>query len=101
MVDKNSEKENPERGPTKFSEALTPERIEGIRQLVRSFVGAVIGLAITALFSMVVLASVAIAFLGDRTQAPQNLHTALTLAGSALGAVLGYYLGRGARAKKR
>lgn len=101
MIKKNSEKEDQKQSPAKFSEPLTRERIENIRQLIRSLVGAVIGLAITALFSLVVIASVALAFFGDRTQALQILHTALTLAGSALGAVLGYYLGRGAQAKKR
>jgi hypothetical protein len=83
----------------RFSEWLTPKRVEMLEHLIQSVVGAIVGLMLTTLFSGAIVAVIVMSFWGDRSQSLQLLHTALTLAGSALGAVLGYFLGRRAKGK--
>jgi TRAP-type C4-dicarboxylate transport system permease small subunit len=86
--------------PSRFLEGLTPEHAEVMSRFIRALVGGIIGLALTGLFAGVIIAVIAVALFGDQSQTIQLLNTALTLAGSTLGAVLGYFLGRG-EAKSR
>lgn len=85
------------RGGSRLFKGLTPKRVEAIGHLLRSVVGGLIGLALTILFCTVIVSVMLTAASGDQTQGPQLISTALTITGSAFGAVLGYFLGRGAR----
>ncbi len=78
---------------------LTPKRAEMFGVLIRTFIGGVIGLALTTLFFLVIVAVVATGITRESQEGIQLLNTALTVVGSALGAVLGYFLGRGSKSQ--
>jgi chromate transport protein ChrA len=70
------------------------ERAEYLSRLVRTLTGALIGTVLTTLFSIVIFAFLVKAFITSEQMSIQLLNSAVTLVGTALGAVLGYYLGR-------
>ena len=70
------------------------ERAEFIAQVVKTVIGALIGTALTSLFSIVIFAFVIKAFITSEEMSFHLLNSAITLVGTALGAVLGYFLGR-------
>jgi|KBSSwiStaDraftv2_1062776.scaffolds.fasta_scaffold377913_2 hypothetical protein len=69
-------------------------RAEFLTRVVKTLTGALIGTALTSLFSLVIFAFVVKAFIASEEMSFQLLNSAITLVGTALGAVLGYYLGR-------
>ena len=73
-----------------------PEFIAGV---VKTLIGALIGTALTSLFSIVIFAFVIKAFITSDEMSFQLLNSAITLVGTALGAVLGYFLGRNSNDK--
>jgi hypothetical protein len=73
---------------------LSAAQAEVMIKLIKSMAGAIIGLTITGLFSLVVTTMVLFAFQSEASQAAQLFNSASTLIGSALGAALGYFLGR-------
>jgi hypothetical protein len=70
------------------------KRADYISQVVRTVIGALIGTALTSLFGIVIFAFVIKAFITSDELSFQLLNSAITLVGTALGAVLGYFLGR-------
>ena len=70
------------------------KRVEDLTGLVRTLTGALIGTVLTSLFSIVICAFVIKAFITSEQMSLQLLNSAVTLVGTALGAVLGYFLGR-------
>jgi membrane protein YqaA with SNARE-associated domain len=62
--------------------------------MIRAVVGGLIGFALTILFGVVVIAFVVKAFMVEATMANQLLNSAITVVGTTLGAVLGYFLGK-------
>jgi uncharacterized membrane protein AbrB (regulator of aidB expression) len=94
-----SMEQNREEGSSNVFEKFTPEFSEVLNQLIRSAVGGIIGIALTILFGTVVVAVIIVSVFIDRSNAPHLLSNALTLVGSALGAVLGYFLGRTSKGK--
>ncbi len=75
-------------------ERVTPEWAEVLSALIRALAGAIIGLIIVGLFAAVIVMIVVAALFGDQSRSTQLLITAITLAGSALGAVLKFFLNR-------
>ncbi len=75
---------------------LTPQQAETISSVIRSAVGGLIGVALTGIYSLVIVALVIAAILKPE-QAAQFLGTAVTLAGPAIGAVLAHFLTRNPR----
>lgn len=73
---------------------LQSERVEDLARLVRTLTGALIGTVLTSLFSIVIFAFVVKAFITSEQISLQLLNSAVTLVGTTLGAVLGYFLGR-------
>ncbi len=65
-----------------------------ISRLIPVIAGAVIGLLISGLFAVVIMSVVFVALKAESNNSIQLLNTAMTLVGSALGAVLGYFFGR-------
>lgn len=65
-----------------------------LAQVVKTLIGALIGTLLTSLFGIVIFAFVIKAFTTSDEMSFQLLNTAITLLGTALGAVLGYFLGR-------
>jgi hypothetical protein len=76
---------------------LTKQRAEMLSSIIRTVVGGAIGFTLTILFTIVILAVVGTAISSEQSQRIQLLNTSLTVMGSALGAVLGYFLSRGAK----
>jgi len=70
-----------------------------LARVVRTLIGALIGTALTSLFSIVIFAFVIKAFITSDEMSFQLLNSAITLVGTALGAVLGYFLGRNSNDK--
>ena len=90
-------KKNRKQGPKKNSSSqrtLERERAGLIGKMIKSITGGLIGVTLTGLFSVVVLAFVIKAFLASEAMAHQLLNSAITIAGTTLGAVLGYFLGK-------
>lgn len=75
------------------------ERAEFIARVVKTVIGALIGTALTSLFSIVIFAFVIKAFITSEEMSFHLLNSAITLVGTALGAVLGYFLGRSSNDK--
>lgn len=61
---------------------------------VKMLIGALIGTLLTSLFGIVIFAFVIKALTTNDEMSFQLLNSAITVLGTALGAVLGYYLGR-------
>lgn len=78
---------------TRNSRDIT-KRTNLISAMIRSVVGGLIGMVLTSLFSLVVFAFVIKAFVSSEQMSYQLLNSAITLVGTTLGAVLGYFLGR-------
>lgn len=82
----------------KFSSKHKPDqendRAEYLTRTIRTLTGALIGTVITSLFSIVIFAFIVKAFITSEQMSFQLLNSAITLVGTALGAVLGYFLGR-------
>ena len=76
-------------------------RAEFIAQVVKTWIGALIGTALTSLFSIVIFAFVIKAFITSEEMSFHLLNSAITLVGTALGAVLGYFLGRNSNDKQQ
>lgn len=70
------------------------KRTNLIAAMIRSVVGGLIGMVLTSLFSLVVFAFVIKAFVSSEQMSYQLLNSAITLVGTTLGAVLGFFLGR-------
>jgi F0F1-type ATP synthase assembly protein I len=70
-----------------------------LAHVVRTLIGALIGTVLTSLFSIVIFAFVIKAFITSDEMSFQLLNNAVTLVGTALGAVLGYFLGRNSNDK--
>ncbi len=79
--------------------ALEKVRVGMANKLIKSLTGGVIGIGLTGLFSVVILAFIAKAFLASEETARQLLNSAITIAGTTLGAVLGYFFGKNAGSK--
>jgi uncharacterized membrane protein YqgA involved in biofilm formation len=79
----------------KITNTLDSEkRADLINRMVRSVIGGLIGMALTSLFGVVVFAFVIKAFVSNDEMSYQLLNSAITLVGTTLGGVLGYFLGR-------
>ena len=76
------------------------EQAEYLTRVVRTLTGALIGTVLTSLFSIVIFAFVVKAFITSEQMSFQLLNSAITLVGTALGAVLGYFLGRTSNDKR-
>jgi F0F1-type ATP synthase assembly protein I len=72
------------------------QQVNLISKLIKSITGGLIGIVLTGLFSIVVLAFVVKAFFTSEATALQLLNSVITIAGTTLGAVLGYFLGKNA-----
>ena len=83
---------NPEGGKPK--QQSREQRADFIQRVVKTLVGALIGTALTSLFGIVIFAFVIKAFITSEEMSFHLLNSAITLVGTALGAVLGYFLGR-------
>lgn len=89
----------------KDSEAGKPRRrdpgkqAEYFNRTVKTVIGALIGTALTSLFGVVIFAFVIKAFTTSEEMSFHLLNSAITLVGTALGAVLGYFLGRNSNDK--
>jgi hypothetical protein len=75
------------------------ERADYLARVVKTMIGALIGAALTSLFSIVIFAFVIKAFITSEEMSFHLLNSAITLVGTALGAVLGYFLGRNSNDK--
>lgn len=89
--------QNTKNNSAKGLASLTTKRVTMLGVLIRTLIGGAIGLALTSLFVFVIVAVVATGLFRESPEAIQLLNTALTVVGSALGAVLGYFLGRGSK----
>lgn len=76
---------------------LTPQHVDMFGSLVRTIIGGMIGLTLTVLFFIVMIAVVGTALLSEQSQRLQLLNTALAIIGPALGAVFAYFLAREAK----
>ena len=85
-------KHEPEAGRTIRGDPM--KRAELFNRVVRTVIGALIGTALTILFGIVIFAFVIMAFITGGEPSFHLLDSAITLVGTSLGAVLGYYLGR-------
>ena len=84
----------------KITNTLDSEkRADLINRMVKSVIGGLIGMALTSLFGVVVFAFVIKAFVSSDEMSYQLLNSAITLVGTTLGAVLGYFLGRSSNEK--
>ena len=70
------------------------KQAEFLARVVRMLFGALVGTALTSLFSLLIFAFIVKAFITSDEMSFQLLNTAITLVGTTLGAVLGYFLGR-------
>jgi uncharacterized membrane protein YgaE (UPF0421/DUF939 family) len=75
------------------------QRADFIQRVIKTVIGALIGTAMTSLFGVVIFAFVIKAFTTSEEMSFHLLNSAITLVGTALGAVLGYYLGRNSNDK--
>jgi uncharacterized membrane protein YgaE (UPF0421/DUF939 family) len=75
------------------------KRAEYFNRTVKTVIGALIGTALTSLFGVVIFAFVIKAFTTSEEMSFHLLNSAITLVGTALGAVLGYFLGRNSNDK--
>lgn len=87
----------PEAGKTR--RRSPSKRADVFNRVVKTLIGALIGTALTSLFSIVIFAFVIKAFVTSEEMSFHLLNSAITLVGTALGAVLGYYLGRNSNDK--
>jgi hypothetical protein len=63
-------------------------------RIIKTIFGGLIGMGLTTLFSVVIVAFVVKAFVSSEQMSFQLLNAAITIVGTTLGAVLGYVLGR-------
>jgi hypothetical protein len=70
------------------------QRADFLARVVKTIIRALIGTALTCLFSLVIFALVVKAFIASDEISFQLLNSAITLVGTALGYVLGYFLAR-------
>jgi uncharacterized membrane protein YgaE (UPF0421/DUF939 family) len=89
---------DPEAG-NKTKRSNHDKRADFINRVVKTVIGGLIGAAMTSLFGVVVFAVVIKAFTTSEEMSFHLLNSAITLVGTALGAVLGYYLGRNSNDK--
>ena len=84
----------------KKAKRFTPnQRANILARVVKTLIGALIGTMLTSLFSVVIFAFVIKAFTTSDEMSFQLLNSAITLVGTSLGAVLGYFLGKNSNGK--
>jgi len=76
------------------------KKTDAFGRLILTVAGALIGLTLTNLFVVVVLASVYISIFGNQAQAPLLLQLTLSAVGTTLGGFIGYLSGRKSTSKK-
>ena len=78
----------------KLRKHTPPHPTDRLTQALKTLIGALIGTLLTSLFIIVIFAFVIKAFTTNDEMSYRLLNSAITVLGTALGAVLGYFLGR-------
>lgn len=68
--------------------------LNAVAHLIPGLVGSIIGVMLTVLFALVLLAVVFAALRTESTRSTQLLNSAMALAATAMGGVIGFYFGR-------